>query len=391
MNCWCCGYDIPSARETVCPRCGVLLSAPPASPAPPAADSLAQAFAAWAEKPPQRQPGTAVPPLNTPAFGPPRMLPTQQDAPSPAIMPDVHDLPTAANPAVSLPVNPPPILPPGPPPPSPADSPVARFEAGVRPARAASVPIWEQLPPPVARITLTPQHAHPGARPVPAAASAVVARRRSPFAFLRHFSGVARVLSVLIIFTVVAVGALAIRGLGHSVTPHGDTIYQSALTGNISGWESSDGCSFERDGLHVSAGAICMPDIAEQGDVTLTVQTKLAHGNGASAFGIVFRYTGQGNYYFFGIDADGEWQFYKAVDDQIMPIFNATQDPAILLGINTLNTIEVRAKGTHFDFYVNGVAVKSTDDSTYASGQWGLAAPQGIEAVYTNIALVKTK
>ncbi|WIG60535.1 MAG: hypothetical protein OJF49_003283 [Ktedonobacterales bacterium] len=354
--------------------------------------------------PPGWQPNVA-PPASAPAFGPPKLLPAQQvepyaptgadgysfDAPPSATRPPdtiaASDLPTVANPAVSLPVNPPP----SPPVPTPVDLPVAAFNAGGRPARTASVPIWEQLPPPVARITLTPQLAQPGVRSVSVPAPIVAARRRSPFAFLRHFSVVARAISALIIFAVVAVGALAIRGLGHSAAPHGDTIYQSALTGTISGWESSDGCSFERDGLHVSAGAICMPDIGDQGDVTLTVQTKLAHGDGTRAFGIVFRYTGQGNYYFFGIDADGEWQFYKAVDDQIMPIFHATQDPAILLGINTLNTIEVRAKGTHFDFYVNGVAVKSTDDATYASGQWGLAAPQGIEAVYTNIALVKTK
>lgn len=177
--------------------------------------------------------------------------------------------------------------------------------------------------------------------------------------------------------------------VGPSATATPQTLFHDALTSNTNGWADAAGeCFFSADGYHVTNGYICYAPAGEYGDASFTVQTKQLSGPVSHTHGIVFRRQSRGNYYGFEVDAEGEWVFYKAVNDTYTTLHDFSTNPAIQSGLNTVNTLKVVAKGSHFDFYVNDTLVGSADDSTFTStGKWGLSADESIDVLYSNLTI----
>lgn len=188
----------------------------------------------------------------------------------------------------------------------------------------------------------------------------------------------------VVIFGITFASGLLKGGLGNG------SIYSSSLTGNVSDWPSGQGCSPQGDGFHITAAVACYPDLDDQGDVTLSVQAKQLSGESNTAYGITFRRVSEGNHYFFGIDGNGKWIFAAVKNGDPNVVVDFTPNAAINGGLNQINTLKVAAKGGHFTFFVNGTQVGSSDDSTFSSGKWGLEGQDGIEVVFTNIAITKT-
>jgi hypothetical protein len=167
-------------------------------------------------------------------------------------------------------------------------------------------------------------------------------------------------------------------------------VYSSTLTGNVTDWPNGGGCTPESDGYHITAGVACYPNLADQSDVTLTVTVMQLSGDQSQTYGVSFRRVSQSNRYFFDIDSNGEWGFGKSVNGTDTFIIDATTNAAIQTGQNASNTLQVQASGSHFTFFVNGTQVGQGDDSTYASGKWGLEGSNNIEVVFTNITITNT-
>lgn len=201
----------------------------------------------------------------------------------------------------------------------------------------------------------------------------------------RGMAPLVRVLIGVVVVVVVIAGIAFASGL-----LQGNSVYSSALTGNVSDWPSDGGCSPQSDGYHITAAVICYPDLAEQGDVTLSVQAKQISGESTVAYGVAFRRASKGNYYFFGVDGNGKWIVQKVVNDEGTRLVDFTANAAINSGLDQINTLKVAAKGAHFTFFANGAQLGSIDDSTFGSGKWGLAGEDGIEVVFTTIAITKT-
>ncbi len=172
-------------------------------------------------------------------------------------------------------------------------------------------------------------------------------------------------------------------------------IYQDSLTDTPSGWPNDSHCAPKTDGYHVGSNFTCYPSIPSVGNVDVTVSVKGVKTDSSTSYGISFRDTStdtQGNYYDFEITPDGQWAFFKVVNDKPTPIQNYQSSSAIQTGSGATNQLRVLAVGSHFVFYVNGQQVGTADDSTFASGEVGLATydQNGVsDAVFTNLTIAR--
>jgi len=175
-------------------------------------------------------------------------------------------------------------------------------------------------------------------------------------------------------------------------TASGETIlYRNPLDASTSGWEHQDGCRFRDDGLHVTDGFACFAPIPQQGDVHIVAMIKQISGPNDRWNDIVLRGTFADNAYLmsyeFGVEADGHWGFDKFTKDSRVSTPLVRKMGGVRAGLNQANTLEIIAKGTHFEFWINGAKVGAFDDATYSFGSVGLAGEEGDEAVFTGLTI----
>ena len=172
-------------------------------------------------------------------------------------------------------------------------------------------------------------------------------------------------------------------------TPAVTIIFQDALTSDNGGWTTqAPYCQYANGGYQIS-DAICYAPAGIIGDASISVQARQIQGTADHSFGLDFRRVSKGNYYAFEIDSNSDWVFGKEVNSSFTPILDWSTSNAIKGGLNVTNTLLVRAHGSHFDFFVNGVKVGQADDSTFASGRAGVGAGQNIQVVYDNFKITK--
>jgi hypothetical protein len=172
-------------------------------------------------------------------------------------------------------------------------------------------------------------------------------------------------------------------------TPVGTVLYQSSLEGAAGGWVNDTHCSSEADGYHISGNYLCYAPVTQQGDIDISITAKQVSGSYSLLYGIVFRSSGKGNYYLFGIDGNGKWTFAKVSNNTSTYLIRPTTNVAIKAKLNESNTFEVTATGSHFEFYINGVHVGQSTDTAYSAGLIGLTSESGVEVVYANIRIAR--
>jgi hypothetical protein len=174
-------------------------------------------------------------------------------------------------------------------------------------------------------------------------------------------------------------------------TPTAQVLYSDSLTGGASGWPTTANCFSQADGYHIVGAFTCWNNSVQVDDANISVQATQLKGATDAPFGIDFRGdTPFHNGYFFGVNANGKWQFAKYVNNSFSPISSDTTTAA-QSGLNAVNTLGVQIHGGHFDFYVNGSKVGQADDSTYSSRQVALdGAANGTEVLYTNLTITAT-
>ncbi len=188
----------------------------------------------------------------------------------------------------------------------------------------------------------------------------------------------------------------ATLGGGSTVAGGGSIIFQDSLDGTTDTstkdqWTSDSSCSFGAGGYHISAGFICYAPTDTVSDAITTVSVQQISGPLTYAYGLVFRRPSAGNYYEFEVDSNGKWIFDKTVNGKTTTIDNFTANAAIKKGLNQVNTLTVKAQGSHFIFSVNGTQVGTADDTTFTSGKTGLAGNDGIEVVFTQFVIAHVK
>jgi hypothetical protein len=165
-------------------------------------------------------------------------------------------------------------------------------------------------------------------------------------------------------------------------------VFTDGLLTNHNGWLTNADCVFKADGYHLTRGYLAYAPVADTTNFDTSVQVTQKAGTVLAPYGLVFRRVSLGNYYVFGIDGNGKWTFYKALQNVGTDIVSFTASPAIKQGLNAQNTLEVKAQGAHFTFYVNGTQVGQADDSSLAGkGALGVAGHDDIEVIFTAFSL----
>jgi hypothetical protein len=192
----------------------------------------------------------------------------------------------------------------------------------------------------------------------------------------------------------VAAGGLGAAWSGPPAAPtlSAARVYHDPLTSQGSathGWANDSHCSAQGDGYHIAGSYLCYAPITDAGDADIAVQVEQIQGDPSAPYGIALRTDGTSDHYEFDIDSHQKWIFYKFVGGSATTLMPFTHNAAIKPGLDVTNALYVRARGSQFDFFVNGVQVGKVEDTTFASGRTGLAGDDGIEVVFTNFSLTR--
>ena len=196
------------------------------------------------------------------------------------------------------------------------------------------------------------------------------------------------VLVPVVLLVALIAGAAGFYAFGRS-----SSIYQSSLHGSQSGWENSQDCAAKADGYHIASGSICYVPIGTQTNVSVKVTVEQLSGSSELFYGIALRSMPRGHYYLFAIDGYGKWSFVEVPGLNQAPInvIAPALDSAVRSGLHQTNTLQVKMKGSHFQFFINGSQVGDVIDSHFASGQIGLSGEAGVTVVYTDLSIVNAQ
>jgi hypothetical protein len=182
-------------------------------------------------------------------------------------------------------------------------------------------------------------------------------------------------------------------------------VYRDPLNAQTVGWEHQDGCTFRPDGLHVTDNFTCFVPINTLGsaanDIHVVVTVKqfagpLDHWNDVAIRASYSTASAGEAYlqaYLFGVTGDGYWALHKCTaNSQICtPLVHKAGKGVVHIGLNAANTLDLVARGTHFDFTINGAHVGSFDDSTYSGGMVAMSGDEGSETVFTDVTVSRPK
>jgi hypothetical protein len=136
-------------------------------------------------------------------------------------------------------------------------------------------------------------------------------------------------------------------------------------------------CQYSNEGFIISQSKtnrvyLCS-SLKDFGDFAFEVQAKIKGDCG----GISFRNDGNNNDYVFEICTDGNYYlFYYPTNEKSVTLLKGTSK-AIRQGLNQLNTLAVKAKGSSLQFFVNQEWINSTSHSAYQRGSLGFTADAG--------------
>lgn len=183
----------------------------------------------------------------------------------------------------------------------------------------------------------------------------------------------------------------------HSGTPSasptisGTRVYSNTFSSNADGWLEDPGhCFLASDGYHAANGYYCTVPVVEQDNVDISVKVKQVSGPTRFGYGLFFRQQDDKNYYAFMIASNGYWVALRCINaDCTTPVYFTVND-AIRTGLGIINTIEVRATGSHFVFLVNGVTVGNFDDTALTFGRVGvIAGGTTIDCAFTDLVIIR--
>lgn len=160
---------------------------------------------------------------------------------------------------------------------------------------------------------------------------------------------------------------------------NGQPVLSDSLSGpDTNGWPN-DGtnCSFQSNAYYVTANDanILQPCIAtatpQYANIAIQVDVTLLS---AADAGLVFRANAtQNQFYDFEVTNQGEFDLRYFAQNKPVTLIQKTASSAIQ-GVGSKNTLLVIANGNDFQLFINGTYVGKAQDSTFSTGQIGVAA-----------------
>ena len=122
----------------------------------------------------------------------------------------------------------------------------------------------------------------------------------------------------------------------------------------------------------LDVGRWCLPDSDSYGsDFSLSVDVRRLNGPPNIAYGLIIRHS-EGSYYVFNARDDGYFRFSLWEGSEWVTIIDWTETLSIRSG--ETNHLEVIARDTEFEFYINDVYVGDAADEAISAGDNGLSA-----------------
>ncbi|HEX6818174.1 MAG TPA: hypothetical protein VF120_07355 [Ktedonobacterales bacterium] len=171
----------------------------------------------------------------------------------------------------------------------------------------------------------------------------------------------------------------------------GQLVYQTTFQPPDTRWPNSNGCAFAGGGYQITNNSTCIATYSNvPNDLSIDATVVQATGPTTVPHGIALRRIDPDDYYVFGITSAGSWIFVKYAANKAPQAIKGYQtNSAIKTGLGATNTLEVRAQGGNFYFFVNGTSVGQASDNSYASGLPGLTGNSGSTIEYANFKLSK--
>jgi hypothetical protein len=155
---------------------------------------------------------------------------------------------------------------------------------------------------------------------------------------------------------------------------------------------SDDGCAVQNDGLHAHMGELnhfvyCLAShIGFLDNFAFQVQMRVLSGDNG---GLIFRVANEGaSFYYFEMNESGTYRIFIDKNVSASPTYlssGRTEDVNPPPG--QTNILTMIARGSTFDFYVNGQYITQVQDATYQTGDVGVIASDvgaPTEILYTN-------
>jgi uncharacterized repeat protein (TIGR02543 family) len=120
-------------------------------------------------------------------------------------------------------------------------------------------------------------------------------------------------------------------------------------------------------------------------DFILEVETWLVGGTDYNWHVVYCRWMGEGNYYAFGISADGYYDIEKWVDGNVISLVVPTYSSYINQGVGAVNLIHIECIGSDLSLSVNGHLLEEVTDTTFSGGDISLAA-NALAGTFTEVA-----
>lgn len=111
------------------------------------------------------------------------------------------------------------------------------------------------------------------------------------------------------------------------------------------------------------------PDIIDVSNFYLTVNVKQVSGPEDGEYGVIFRLTGDTDFYLFEIDQLGQFGVFIRLEDAWVTLQDWRESDAIHLG--DVNRLTVIAVGSQFSFYINDQPVAELFDERLVNGKTG--------------------
>lgn len=158
----------------------------------------------------------------------------------------------------------------------------------------------------------------------------------------------------------------------------GNPLLNDPLSGQNTNHWPNDGsnCAFQNNAYFVTATTAnilqpCIAIIPQYGNAAIQVDVTLLT---AADAGLVFRANAsQNQFYDFEVTNQGEFYLRYFTNNKPVFLIQKTASNAIR-GVSSKNTLLVIARGDSFQLFINGTFVGQTQDSTFTSGQVGVAA-----------------
>lgn len=184
--------------------------------------------------------------------------------------------------------------------------------------------------------------------------------------------------------------------------PAADVLFQDDFSDPTSGWDRvnvAEGVTDYQDGKYRILVNLDNTDVwANPGlnfeDVIIEVEATKAGGPDDNSFGVLCRYQGIDNYYFFYLSSDGYYGIGKVLNGEQMLIGMDSLLPSDAIHTGTAtNIIRAECVDNRLTLFANGVQLGEATDDSFKDGDVGLVAGTyndiGVDILFDNFVVRK--